>query len=81
MSDTTTCRQCDTPMAAKGTNNMARLFCSSRCHGDYRRALNAKRRADREAKAEAALEHNTRVEARYQAERRERLARLERMTA
>lgn len=76
MTDLSTCKHCGETITARHQNGSAKTFCSSRCNGDYRRALNRQRNKDMADRAEAVREHNTRLLEAYLTERRRRLATL-----
>lgn len=81
MTDLATCKHCGETMAARHANGSAKTFCSSRCNGDYRRALNRQKNKDMADRAEAVKEHTLAGLDRYMEQRRRRLARAERMVA
>lgn len=58
MTDLATCKHCGETMTARHQNGSLKTFCSSRCNGDYRRALNRQRNKDMADRAEARAEEN-----------------------
>ena len=70
------CAHCG-ELIPKPANSAPRTYCGRQCAYDHRRELRMERRAVSRATHEA----NVAGEARFQAERRKRQARLERMTA
>ena len=77
MTNTIDCPNCGKTVPALNNSGHRRTYCSANCAYQYRPIVLAQQRE----RQRIVHEYNVRSEARFQAERRKRLARLERMPA
>ena len=77
MTNTIDCPNCGKTVPALNNSGHRRTYCTIECSAAYRPKLAAQRRE----RQRIVHEYNVRSEARFQAERQKRLARLERMPA